>query len=117
MQSECLHSLEFKSDTTQLEVKILSETTTRKQVSDEDFIVAWQNEEFESAQAVADHLNMKVASAQARARSISENLVNAGFSELREFPKRTVTKKDEAYWAALAAGMNIPRSDESSDDS
>lgn len=95
----------------------MSETTTRKQVSDEDFIVAWQNEEFESAQAVADHLEMKVASARARARSISEYLVNAGYCELREYPKRTVTKKDEAYWAAIAVGMNIPRNDESSDDS
>lgn len=95
----------------------MTETVARKRVLDEDFIAAWQDEKFVSAQAVADHLQMKVASATARARSISENLSSAGFTGLREFPKNTVTVKDNAYWTAMGTGMGIPRSDESSDDS
>ena len=53
----------------QLEVRNLSDAQVKRNwCSDEDFIAAWQNTEFESAQAVADHLGLKVASVQARAR-------------------------------------------------
>lgn len=87
----------------------------RSWCSDEDFIAAWQNPEFESAQAVADNLGLKVTSVQARARAMNQAFAKAGVKvTLREFPKRTVTAKDDAYWAAMA--QLVSASDESSDE-
>ena len=87
----------------------------RSWCSDEDFIAAWQNTEFESAQAVADNLGLKVTSVQARARAMNQAFAKAGVKvTLREFPKRTVTAKDDAYWAAMA--QLVSASDESSDE-
>lgn len=101
----------------QLEVRNLSDAQVKRNwCSDEDFIAAWQNTEFESAQAVADHLGLKVASVQARARAMNKAFADAGVKvTLREFPKRTVTAKDNAYWAAMAQLVSASN-DESSDE-
>lgn len=99
-------------------MKFLTDTNDKRTwCSDEDFVAAWQNEEFESAEAVAAHLGLKVGSVQTRARHISKNFVEAGYAGLREFPKRTVTKKDKAYWAMLAEASGLSSDEESSDES
>jgi len=99
-------------------VKFLTDANDKRSwCSDEDFVAAWQNEEFESAEAVATHLGLKVGSVQTRARNISKHFVEAGYQPLREFPKRTVTKKDQAYWAKLAEATGLSSDEESSDES